>query len=461
MQLTSKLLSLPASILFLITAHTATAFRDDRLANNFPDAARRPADQHDVEARNEQTPLVKRPIGVMKMSDDPSQKFYLHYWQYEEDLSQSNTSDFPPVRSLRIRDEEEEAILLANASAVISFRAPFALHTDENFSHLEARGRIGSRNAAAAALSALQKRQFACPAGTTDCTLIGYPNSCCATDEMCFQIQDTGLGPVGCCPDGDTCGGTISGCNSPNTPCAENSNGDYEGGGCCIPGFVCAGIGCKSLTLMFFTCDLIDNVGVPSASVSSENPAQTSTVTVVVTPSTSSTTTPTSTKTSSQLSVVTVTQTATGNAPARMTGSTSLPATTEPAGSCPTGFYACEAYNAGGCCRTGMDCSVTDCPPATPTTIVSGSETIVVPFGPAATLASPTGNCATGWSSCAASLGGNCCLSGWECGTASCTSISATNTALGSKDAPSMGVRTVPGGFGLLICGIMIVFMWI
>ncbi|KIN05640.1 hypothetical protein OIDMADRAFT_141358 [Oidiodendron maius Zn] len=453
MQLTSRLLSLPASILFLITAHTAIALRNDRLPSSFSDAARRlaePADQRNVEARNEQTPLSREPVGVMKMSDDPSQKFYLHYWQYEEDLPQSNTSDVPPARPLRIRDAEEEAILMANASAVISYRTPFALHTKENLAlhHLEARGRIPSRGAAAAALSALQKRQFECPTGTNDCTSIGYPNSCCATNETCFQIQDTGLGPVGCCPDGDNCGGTISGCNSPNTPCAENSSADYEGGGCCIPGFVCAGIGC-----------------IPSSSASSEGTAQTSTVVVTVTPSTSSTTTSTSTTTtSSQASVVTITQTATGNAPARLTGSTSIsstPVTTEPAGSCPTGFYACEAYNAGGCCRTGRNCDTTDCPPTSSTTIVSGSETIVVPVGPAATLYTPTGNCASGWSSCAASLGGNCCLSGWQCGTASCTSISATSTAVGEKEAPSMGVRSVQVYFGLLICCMMIVLMWI
>lgn len=250
MLLTSKLLNLPASILFLITAHTTIALQNDRLANNFPENARRIArspDQRDVEARDEPTPLGRTPVGVMKMSDDPSQKFYMHYWGYEDDLPESNPSDIPPARLLRPRDEDEEALLLANSSAAISYRAPFALHTDEIFGlrHLESRGRMSGRDAAGAALAALQKRQFECPSGTSACTSIGYPNSCCATDETCFKIQDTGLGPVGCCPSGDTCGGTISGCNSPNTPCAENEGGNYEGGGCCIPNYVCAGIGCK------------------------------------------------------------------------------------------------------------------------------------------------------------------------------------------------------------------------
>lgn len=252
MQLTSKLLSLPASILFLISAHTATALQNVQLANDSPENARRiaeSADQLDVEARDEPTPLQRSPVGVMKMSDNPSQKFYMHYWGYEDDLSEANTPELPPVRLLRPRDEDEEAILLANSSAAISYRAPFALHTDEIFGlrHLEVRRRISGRDAAGAALAALQKRQFECPTDTVACTSIGYPNSCCATDETCFKIQDTGLGPVGCCPNGDTCGGTISECISPNTPCAENEGGNYEGGGCCIPNFVCAGIGCEFL----------------------------------------------------------------------------------------------------------------------------------------------------------------------------------------------------------------------
>jgi progranulin len=255
MRPTSKLLSLPASILFLIAAHTTTAFRDDRLPDTLPDNARgvdESADQRDVEARNEQIPLGRSPVGVMKMSDDPGQKFYLDYWRYEEEQQQLNSSDVAPTPALRIRDEVEEAMLLANASVSISYRAPFSLHTEDYFGYhdyhgFEARGRIPRRDAAAAVLVQLQKRQFECPGGTSACTSIGYPNSCCTTNETCFQIQDTGLGPVGCCPDGATCGGTISGCNSPNTPCTESSSADYQGGGCCIPNYVCAGVGCKFL----------------------------------------------------------------------------------------------------------------------------------------------------------------------------------------------------------------------
>ncbi len=78
------------------------------------------------------------------------------------------------------------------------------------------------------------------PSGTASCAGIGYPNSCCSTSDNCFVITDTGYGPVGCCPSDTTCGGTISGCDYPNTACADNL-----GGGCCIPNYICAGVGCK------------------------------------------------------------------------------------------------------------------------------------------------------------------------------------------------------------------------
>lgn len=255
MRLAPRILGLPASTLLLITAHTTAAFyNDDSLAQRVNSAshnARNWADdpaghRRRLEARNEQTPRGRNPIGVMKMSDDPGEKFYMEYWQYEEELQQSSPSDAAPATNLRIRDEEEETRLLVNASAPLPYSPPLALHTEDYAAYhdLEARGEIPSRDAAAA-LAILQKRQFMCPTGTSDCSSIGYPNSCCAAGETCFKIQDTGLGPVGCCPSGATCGGTITTCNSPNTPCSENASGNYEGGGCCIPNYVCAGIGCK------------------------------------------------------------------------------------------------------------------------------------------------------------------------------------------------------------------------
>ena len=82
--------------------------------------------------------------------------------------------------------------------------------------------------------------------------------------------------------------------------------------------------------------------------------------------------------------------------------------------------------------------------------------TIVVPVGEAATTANPTGNCASGWFTCAASVGGNCCPSGYECGTASCSTVEATATVLSPKEAPNGGGRVKIRSSVVAILGAMV-----
>lgn len=221
---------LPASILLLIASHTI-ATPEEQSPEGW--SQKRVEQRRDVE---EHLRLGRSPVGVMKMSADEGEKFYMEYWQFEQDLEQSRMLD----TTLRARDENEEARLLANASAAISFRPPFALHWDLGMGYGDLRARRAMEGVAV--LAALQKRDFVCPTGTASCQAIGYPNSCCSTDENCFAIQDTGFGPVGCCPKGGSCGGTISVCNAPNTACSASL-----GGGCCIPNFVCEGVGCEYL----------------------------------------------------------------------------------------------------------------------------------------------------------------------------------------------------------------------
>lgn len=80
---------------------------------------------------------------------------------------------------------------------------------------------------------------------------------------------------------------------------------------------------------------------------------------------------------------------------------------------------------------------------------------MVVPVGSGAAVASPTGECAAGWSTCAATLGGNCCPSGYECGTASCSLVSPTQTALVQKKSPNVGAeRKIPV---MVVVGIVLV----
>jgi hypothetical protein len=246
-----NILALPASILALLALHTTSVLsaEDDQSPKQWPynlpphvkywpeDPPNR---RRDLEAIEEHIRLGRSPVGIMKMSADEGEKFYMEYWQFEGEIGQSNILGESSI-SLRKGDEDEEARLLVNTSAILSFRPPFMLHTEEStYGDLRARRTLEARNA----LAILEKRQFACPTGTADCSSIGESNYCCATGETCFSIQDTGLGPVGCCPTGSTCGGTVTTCNSPNTPCA-----DSLGGGCCIPNYVCAGIGCECFEL--------------------------------------------------------------------------------------------------------------------------------------------------------------------------------------------------------------------
>lgn len=151
-----------------------------------------PQRRRQLEAVEEHLRLGRSPVGVLKMSSDAGEKFYMDYWQFEEDLEQSRLLD--TGASLRARDEEEEARLLANASAVLSFRPPFALHTEEtsdplSSEDLRARKVVDGRNSAAV-LAMLSKRGFQCPRGTADCSGVGASNLCCPTTEFCYSITE-------------------------------------------------------------------------------------------------------------------------------------------------------------------------------------------------------------------------------------------------------------------------------
>ncbi|CAG8984154.1 hypothetical protein HYALB_00008155 [Hymenoscyphus albidus] len=417
-----SILRLPASILLLTASHTISAESSDENENPAPwqanlDARNRAQDGFlRRRAVEEHLRMGRRPVGVMKMSEDEGEKFYMEYWQFDGDSTPSLLQASSPLRP---RDDEE-TILLSNGTMVMSFRSPFALHTPDEVNRMDLRAR------GAAVLALLEKRAFICPVGTLDCSSIGYPNSCCSTSESCFKIEDTGLGPVGCCPKGSTCGGTISSCDAPNTPCAANL-----GGGCCIPNYTCEGVGCVQISTVIVTATP------PAASTSSI---------VIVSPPTTSSTRPLTTSIASPSTTPistsqTLTTTATGVPPVRPTSESISTPTSGIETLCPTGFYACSAHYDGGCCRVGRNCEKTSCPTTSSTTIISNGLTIAVPIGPAATSAHPTGACATGWTSCAQTDGGNCCPTGFQCGTASCTSLSASATAIVGKGTPNSGTR--------------------
>ncbi|ENH62432.1 hypothetical protein FOC1_g10012665 [Fusarium oxysporum f. sp. cubense race 1] len=141
-------------------------------------------------------------------------------------------------------------------------------------------------------------------------------------------------------------------------------------------------------------------------------------------------------------STVTVTPTATGSAtgiaPYRPTG-TSVTSSDdgETQTGCPTGFYGCLATHGGGCCRTGRNCDVHDCP-APSTTIVSDGATVVVLATDAPPAPGPSSTCADGWFLCGRDAGpvAGCCPDGYDCGTASCFTAQASETGRVQKEFP-------------------------
>jgi hypothetical protein len=124
----------------------------------------------------------------------------------------------------------------------------------------------------------------------------------------------------------------------------------------------------------------------------------------------------------------------TGGAPWRPTVTTDEDTQT----GCPTGFYGCLATHGGGCCRTDRDCETHSCPPPSSTTLADGHVTVVVPNADGDVPASATATCAGGWFLCGDEGGPvpGCCPSGYDCGTASCFSAMASQTAQVQKEFP-------------------------
>ncbi|KAI0535104.1 hypothetical protein GGR58DRAFT_515653 [Xylaria digitata] len=372
-----------------------------------------------ADARNDEDGLQTLPTAVRKMSLDEGEKFMPEYFAFApQDFYGSSQSPLKlqaQEAGVLVLTPEEEALLAGNSSATLSFRPPFPRHHD--YWGLDVRSRIrGSGRSydsqgrqsngdswslyrrAIEALARLQGRDFTCPSGTHVCSNINEPNYCCTDGTTCFVVENApDAGNVGCCPDGETCGGSVAACADGNTACPAE-----DGGGCCIPGFVSS--------------------------------------------SRSTTSTPTATRTTTSTSD-SESASGTGLPPVRPTSSgptTTIGGTTRTSDYCPTGFYACVASAGSGCCRTGRDCSTTSCPPIASTTIITHGATIVVPLTDAQAAPTATATCASGWFLCGSDAGpvSGCCPSGYMCGTASCTLSAASATATIQKEFP--GNAAVP-----------------
>ncbi|PTB38991.1 hypothetical protein M441DRAFT_60201 [Trichoderma asperellum CBS 433.97] len=343
---------------------------------------------------------------IKKQLPDANEKLFPDHLAFEP-LPALNPFETTVATNLWLDDQEDKDASSSNSTK--RYHPAFSYHFQESEEDLLKR--------AADVLVILQNRA-ACPSGMESCSSIGSPDKCCADGTYCTNVSDSDSEQIACCPDGATCGGGVGACPSDAVSCPSEL-----GGGCCIPGYVCQGVGCVPSA---------SATGIPS---STAPPPQT-------TPQTRST---------AATATGPGTETATGAPPYRPTDATSTsssassstssaPMTTTQSGEtqtgCPTGFYGCLATHGGGCCRTDRDCQTLSCP-APSSTIISHGVTVVVPAGDVPT-ATASDKCASGWFLCGKDAGSvaGCCPSGYKCGTASCFTSAASETNSVQKQEP-------------------------
>ncbi|KAM0287460.1 hypothetical protein ACHAQH_000413 [Verticillium albo-atrum] len=383
------LLGLPASLLLLITAQ--------------------------VESQQ-----ARQPTAIRKLPLAASEKLLPEHFAFP-DSSIAGTYSAPPFLTPReavLADRlqltvDEEQFIATNTSETSSrpYRPAFA-------SHEEGGRRDGwdLLRRAAEVLNVLEGRQT-CPSGMQDCSNIGAPNKCCMVGEVCVEVDNTTVGNVACCPEGAECGGPIG---VPSPPPVDTSTTQRPTTITSTSTTVVEGDEPTTIvvTVVITATPEAETVTRTSTSVVTPTPSTTTVNTVVIPPYR-----PTSAESQSPEPT-----------------STESAAAETPEDYCPTGFYACLAREGGGCCRTGRDCATVDCPTTPLTTITTDGATVVVPVTDArdAADAQASETCASGWFLCGAEGGpvAGCCPSGFECGTASCTSASASQTGEVQKVFP-------------------------
>ncbi len=262
--------SLPTSLLVLLVAWQWQPSTAQEWPYKHPAQSKQQPDhqalipRRDVEIQKRLSSQI--PVGVQKMSEDPGEMFFLDYWQFEVGESR----DEPPVvhtnalKSTQHRQPAERSNLNAqhNLSLPLEILPPFLLHSSVKSPNL-----LSPRYYSPALLF---KRDFQCPGGTSSCSSINRPNSCCAAGEICVIVTDVGLGDVGCCPHGQTCGGSVQGCNAAAgyTSCPGSSNG-----GCCIPNYSCKDVGCEC-TSAYFLQNPVSDTRAHSISLQASQKAQ-------------------------------------------------------------------------------------------------------------------------------------------------------------------------------------------
>ena len=162
------------------------------------------------------------PTALKKLPPDSSEKLF------PEHLAFGPLPNLSP--DLPIPDQDADGGY--NASSTHFYTRAFAPHySDDTHDNVLRR--------AAEALAILERRS-SCPAGMSSCADIGSPNKCCQEGTYCTDVPDTDVGHVACCPRGSTCDAPVGGCPSDAVNCPAEL-----GGGCCISGYICQGVGCE------------------------------------------------------------------------------------------------------------------------------------------------------------------------------------------------------------------------
>ncbi|KAM0711772.1 hypothetical protein Q7P35_001140 [Cladosporium inversicolor] len=454
------LLALPATLLALIAASSTNAQGHLRPADLLPEHQ-----AHIKRERQAQEQLQwQQPIGMRKMSSDEGEKFFLHYWDFGESATGSETMD-----GQRIDGAEN----YANSSTRLL--APLAPHFERAHTFRRFPG-----------YSLFARDWGSCPSGTKSCASIERPNSCCGETDQCITVEDTGNGDVGCCPAGTvrrvrtkdaalqvTLASTLVATATSGRTSEEPSPSTSEQETDTVA--VAGGVGGSTYTTT------VENTVTETAPGTTSIGTITAPTTVTVTASPSETTEePTETE---EPSSTTSSEETAALPPSRPTGSsesspesmtTITPEPTPSDASCPTGFYMCSAHYLGGCCRVGRNCDTTSCPTSDSTELVSNGVTIggaggVVAASTSTTTLDPEASstastqdntCANGWFLCSESDGGGCCPADYVCG-ASCTAT-ISGVANQEKQQPS-GAEVVrwAWGFFMLALGTGVGMVWL
>ncbi|KAM0254720.1 hypothetical protein ACHAQJ_006501 [Trichoderma viride] len=164
---------------------------------------------------------------IKKQVPDANEKLFPNHLAFES-LPLLTPFETTVAANLWLDSQEDEDAGSNNSTR--RYRPAFSNHFQDSEDNLLRR--------AAEVLVILQNRA-ACPGGMDSCSSIGAPDKCCADGTYCTNVSDSDAEQVACCPNGATCGGQIGTCPSDAVSCSSEL-----GGGCCIPGYVCVGVGC-------------------------------------------------------------------------------------------------------------------------------------------------------------------------------------------------------------------------